>query len=328
MKENEKTKLEKKMIGCILGSMIGDAIGARFEGHPYYNFPIELLDSLLDDPKLIVGKYTDDTQMMKGILESLLKNQGLNEEDMANTFVKNFDIYRGYGIGTTRVLEAIRKGADWNGVAKLSFGGQGSYGNGAAMRICPVGLLYYFNINKLSEIAKFSSVITHTHEDAIEGAILQAQAVALALKEELDNFSPKKFLKELMKITYSSQYEKKLNTINTMLNSSPTDIEVINKLGNKISAIESVPTAIYLFLKYYESGFKIIIKNAIKLGGDTDTIACMAGAIAGAFFGIDKIPKNWVQTVEENDFFIQSSKQLFLLSQKMQSNMRSKIQNS
>jgi len=64
------------------------------------------------------------------------------------------------------------------------------------------------------------------------------------------------------------------------------------------------------------------------LGGDTDTIACMTGAIAGAFLGIDKIPKNWIQTVEENDFFIQSSKQLFLLSQKLQSNMRTEIQNS
>ena len=328
MKENEKNRLEKKMIGCILGSAIGDAIGARFEGHPYYNFPIELLDSLFNDPNLIVGKYTDDTQMMKGILESLLKNKGLNGEDMAKTFVKNFDIYRGYGVGTTRVLEAIRKGADWKGVAKLSFGGQGSFGNGAAMRICPVGLLYYFNTNKLSEIAKDSSVITHTHKDAVEGAILQAQAIALALKEELGNFSPKKFLKELMKLTSSSHYEKKLNTINTLLNSSPTDIEVINKLGNKISAIESVPTAIYLFLQNYDSGFKTIIKNAIKLGGDTDTIACMTGAIAGAFLGIDKIPKNWIQTVEENDFFIQSSKQLFLLSQKMQSNMRTEIQNS
>jgi poly(ADP-ribose) glycohydrolase ARH3 len=314
MEKHEKFKLEKKFIGCILGSVIGDALGARFEGHPHHNFPVEYLNSIFNDPDLIVGKYTDDTQMMKGILESLIRNNGFNGKDMAFTFVRNFDINRGYGIGTIRVLEEIRRGADWKEVAKDSFGGQGSLGNGAAMRVCPIGLLYNFNILKVSEIATETAIITHTHPFGVEGAVLQAQAVALALKLKPNDFDSHAFVRRLINLGHSTTYENKLITIEGFLESIPSDLEVIKELGNKITAMDSGPTSIYVFLKNYKSGYETTIKNAIKLGGDTDTIACMTGAIAGAFFGIDMIPKKLVETVEEKEFFIKSSKQLFSLS--------------
>ncbi|MFX0085127.1 MAG: ADP-ribosylglycohydrolase family protein [Candidatus Hodarchaeota archaeon] len=314
MEKNNDLKLERKFIGSILGSVIGDALGARFEGHSHHNFPDIYLNSLFNDPDLIVGKYTDDSQMMKGILESLIKNKGFNESDMAFTFVRNFDISRGYGIGTIRVLEAIRSGADWKEVAKNSFGGQGSLGNGAAMRVCPIGLLYNFDILKVSKIAAKTALITHKHPLGIEGAVLQAQAVTLALKEDVDDFNSQAFLQKLIELGHTSTYENKLSRIAGFLEAIPNDFEVIKELGNKITALESVPTAIYVFLKNYKSGYERTIIDAIKLGGDTDTIACMTGAIAGAFHSIDKLPKNFVETVEEKDIFIKSAQQLFLLS--------------
>ncbi len=317
MEKNNDLKLEKRFIGSILGSVIGDALGARFEGHSHHNFPIMYLNSLFNDPDLIVGKYTDDSQMMKGILESLIRNKGFNGSDMAFTFVRNFDIYRGYGIGTIRVLEAIRNGADWNKIARNSFGGQGSLGNGAAMRVCPIGLLYNFDILEVSKIAAKTAHITHTHPLGIEGAVLQAQAVTLALKEDIDGFNTQIFLQGIIELGHSSLYENKLFRIARFLESVPNDLDVIKELGNKITALESVPTAIYVFLKNYKSGYETTIIDAIKLGGDTDTIACMTGAIAGAFYGIDNLPKNLVETVEEKDFFIKSAKQLFLLSKSL-----------
>lgn len=318
MKVFNNSILERKFLGSILGSVIGDSLGAKFEGYHFTEIPLEYLNSLIDQPELNVVKYTDDTQMMKGLLESLIKNKGLDCDDLAQTFVKNFDMYRGYGIGTIKVLDRIRQGTNWHDAAKSSFGGQGSLGNGAAMRVSPIGLLYHFNLNELAEIAEKTAIITHTHPLGIEGAILQAQSVGLILYQNLPKFDPYEYLDELIRLTNSSPYKIKLNVIKSHLSFLPTEYEIIKKLGNKITALESVPTATYIFLANYESGFNETIKKAIKLGGDTDTIACMTGAMAGAYFGADNIPSNLIESVEEKDIFISLAKRLFSLSEVLQ----------
>ncbi|MHA2305558.1 MAG: ADP-ribosylglycohydrolase family protein [Candidatus Hodarchaeales archaeon] len=318
MKDFSKSTLERKFIGSILGSVIGDSLGARFEGRPFTEIPLKYLNSLIDNPELNIGKYTDDTQMMKGLIESLIKNKGLDCEDLAQTFVNNFDMYRGYGIGTIQILDKIRKGTKWYEAAKSSFSGQGSLGNGAAMRIAPIGLLYYFSLEKIVENANKSAIITHTHELGIEGAILQALSVGIMVKHLSPVIDIDNYLDRLIHFTHTSSFKRKLDKIESYLDAPPSNIEVINSLGNKITALESVPTSLFMFLANYRSGFKIIIRNAILLGGDTDTIACMTGAIAGAYFGVDNIPQNLIQSIEEKDTFISLSKRLFSISQEIQ----------
>ncbi len=317
MKNFSNSILEKKFLGSILGSVIGDSLGAQFEGYPFSEIPLEYLKSLIDQPELNVGKYTDDTQMMKGLLESLINNNGLDCGDLAQTFVNNFDMNRGYGIGTIKVLAKIRQGINRNNAAKSSFGGQGSLGNGAAMRVSPIGLLYHSNLDKIAEYAKKSAMITHTHELGIEGAILQALSVGIMVPQTSLKIDINHFFSKLTPFTYVSSLKSKLAIIESYLVSPPSNIDIVTNLGNKITALESVPTAIYIFLANYKSGFKTIIRNAILLGGDTDTIACMAGAIAGAYFGVDNIPENLIQSIEEKDTFISLSKRLFSLSQEI-----------
>ena len=290
--------IKDKFLGSILGSVIGDSWGARYEGSYHGNVRVEDFD-------LVGGRYTDDSEMMRGVLESICANKGkFNGSDMAQTFVRNFDHTRGYGSGAVTVLMKIKDGEPWDKPAKEAFYGEGSLGNGAAMRISPIGLLYHTNHKKLVEITDQISMITHTHRLGRQGAILQASAVALAVKSDPRDFDPHDFVEKLKGIPHelSPVYQKKLEKIETYLDSPPPVDRIIRELGVNVTAPDSVPIAIYNFLNN-SSNFYEVLHSSISCGGDTDTIACMSGAIAGALLGTRDIPKNWIDIIEDVDVF-------------------------
>ena len=289
----------------MVGSAIGDALGASFEGLWINKLNIEEFS--------FHGRWTDDTHMMIGVAESLIANKGFDGEHMAWTFIKNWEKepWRGYGPGPPRVFRMIKSGVAWNEAAKQLYGGMGSFGNGAAMRVAPVGLVYYDNAEKLREIAYKSAEITHTHVLGKEGAALQAYAVALALKTPLEKFSPSSFLDELMGFTRVDAYREKLEKAKALLESDDKR-EIIESLGNNVEALNSVPTAIYCFAKHYQSYVKAVL-YAVSLGGDTDTIGAMTGAIAGAHHGLEKIPENWREKLEKKDYIEKLANELWKL---------------
>ncbi|MFX0125781.1 MAG: ADP-ribosylglycohydrolase family protein [Candidatus Hodarchaeota archaeon] len=295
---NQFKRMKDKFLGSILGSVVGDSWGARYEGSYHGSVRVEDFD-------LVGGRYTDDSEMMKGVLESICANKGkFNGPDLAKTFVQNFDHTRGYGPSTISVLMKIKDGDPWDKPAKEAFYGEGSLGNGAAMRICPIGLLYHNDQKKLIEVTDQISMITHTHRLGRQGAILQACAVALAVESDPRNFEPHDFVEKLKNLPHelSPVYQKKLVKIETYLNSPPPTDRIVKELGVNVTAPDSVPIAIYNFL-INSSNFYEVLHSSISCGGDTDTIACMSGAIAGAFLGIREIPKNWIDIVEDLDVF-------------------------
>jgi len=289
--EITEERLRSKFVGCLLGVAVGDALGASFEGLP----PIEAgwveVEGTL--------RYTDDTQMTIGVAESLIENGGFNGEHMAKTFIKNYDPTRGYGPGPPRVFRWIKAGIPWNKAAKRLYGGMGSYGNGAAMRIAPVGLLYYDEPDKLKEIARQVSSITHTHPLGVEGAAIQAYAVALAVKTEPESLDREAYIQKLLDLAESPVYRGKLEAVRELLRVNAPRSLVVRELGNGVEAFNSVPTAIYTFLS--TETFKEAVLHAISLGGDTDTIASMTGAIAGAHHGEESIPKTWINALENGE---------------------------
>ncbi|MFX1283051.1 MAG: ADP-ribosylglycohydrolase family protein [Promethearchaeota archaeon] len=301
-------RIKSKFLGSILGSVIGDSWGARYEGSYHNSVRVE-------DFQMVGGRYTDDSEMMRGVLESICANKGeFNGPDMAGTFVHNFDHTRGYGPSTISVLMKIKDGDPWDKPAKEAFYGEGSLGNGAAMRICPIGLLYHTDKKKLVEITDQISMITHSHRLGRQGAILQAYAVALAVESDPRDFEPHDFIEQLRTIPQelSPVYRKKLEKIETYLNSPPPTDTIVKELGVNVTAPESVPIAIYNFLNN-SSNFYEVLHSSIRCGGDTDTIACMSGAITGAFLGVREIPQNWIDIVEDVDIFQELTENLFEL---------------
>jgi len=286
--------MKSKFTGALIGSAIGDALGAPVEG-----YSMKRVSSVYGaDWKMILGRYTDDTEMMIGVAESLIENKGFNGADMATRFIENYDMRRGYGPGSKEALRRISEGESWEEASKKLFGGKGSYGNGAAMRIAPVGVFYYDDTDKLREIAFKSSHITHSHELGKEGAALQAFSIALAV---LGRVKKEGMLLELKEFVENEVYMEKIRKIEVLLEKKAEvdKKEIIYGLGAGEEAFNSVPTAIYSFL--CADSFKDAVVYAVSLGGDTDTIGAMTGAISGAYYGEGAIPKEWEERLEEGE---------------------------
>ncbi|MCD6455241.1 MAG: ADP-ribosylglycohydrolase family protein [Methanophagales archaeon] len=285
--------MKYKFIGALIGTAVGDASGAPLEG--YSMDEVNSVKGRSDTWEMISGRYTDDTEMMIGVAESLIENKGFNGEDMALRFIENYDPGRGYGPGSKEALRRITEGESWEEASKTLFGGKGSYGNGAAMRIAPVGVFYYDDADKLREIAYTSSHITHSHVLGKEGAALQAFSIALAVR----GTEKEAMMLELKEFVKTVVYKEKLSKVESLLENG-TEVskrEVISELGNGEAAFNSVPTAVYSFLR--AGSFKDAIVYAVSLGGDTDTIGAMTGAISGAYYGEGGIPEEWEKKLEE-----------------------------
>ena len=301
--------LRSKFLGALVGTGVGDSLGAGFEG--WGRVALEEIEQVAEMRKTLT--YTDDTHMMIGIAESLIKSRGFNGEDMAYTFASNYELepWRGYGPAPPHIFRLIRNGVDWGQAAQRFYDG-GSYGNGSAMRIAPIGVFYHDNLTLLRDVACESSRITHAHTLGKEGAALQACAIALATNlvspSALDRGN---FLAKLIDYAQDDIYRQKLATAKEILG-NPDESRVVIELGHGIEAFNSVPTAIYCFLSEPDS-FARAVLLAISLGGDTDTIAAMTGAISGAFLGIEYIPEEWRSKLENRVYIEELADNLYKL---------------
>ena len=294
-------RLLSRFTGSLLGVAIGDSIGARREGST------EITDEIAD----LAPRYTDDTAMTLGVAESLIEQKEFHYWHMIGQLLRNYEQepWRRYGNTVTRVFRMMRHGRLGFGMLDRDIYTEGSFGNGAAMRMAPVGLLYHDDPRTLRDIAYHCASITHSHDLALEGAILQACAVALSVLTDPQNLNRTEFLGALRMITNSPQYQDRMKMIVRFMDSHPRREEVIGQLGNGGSALESVPTAIYSFL--VTSDFKSALLYAVSLGGDADTIGSMTGAIAGACYGVEGIPSQWRETVENREKIERTARELW-----------------
>jgi poly(ADP-ribose) glycohydrolase ARH3 len=175
----------------------------------------------------------------------------------------------------------MAQGEDTGSLAATIFPG-GSLGNGAAMRAAPIGLLFCHDLDLVRKQACLSALPTHVHPIGIEGAQLLAQAVALAAREEA--FDRRAFYRTLLTACRSEEFRWALKAASRLRR-----LHSLAFLGSSLEAHRSVVTAIACFTVSPDS-YEEIIARAISLGDDTDTVAAMAGAIAGAHLGIEGVP--------------------------------------
>lgn len=291
--------LKSRFAGCLLGLALGDSLGAPFEGMPGGEYSYSCERPLI---------YTDDTQMMINLTESILSCRVVDPENIAQSFVRGFSPGRGYGRGTVRALALIEKGIPFNEAARSVFP-DGSCGNGAAMRVAPIGLLYWWNSQFILDAAAESSLPTHVHPFGIEGARILALAIGLTIKGITKEGLPGCLIENVTE----EAYRKKLSLMTDLLTEDAKAEEVAYRLGNGVLAHESVPAALYAFIKL-GNDYGRMIEFCLSLGGDTDTIAAMAGAISGAYISEDGLPKECLQKLEDADRIKQLSYKLFEFS--------------
>lgn len=275
-----------------MGLSLGDSLGAPFEG---LMPPLESgFDAFLKHLPAAL-RYTDDTEMAMGVAESLAAKGGLDPGHMALRFAENFDPSRGYGPGTIAVLGLMKKGVPWHEANRSVFP-DGSFGNGAAMRAAPIGLFYAGSPEKLRDATFRASAITHDHPLAKEGALLITCAVSGILEGKSDG----EILDELAGLVETGEYMEKLRTIGEFLGHPVSVKTVMERLGNSVLAHESAPTALYAYMREGRDYLKCI-RYCISVGGDTDTICAMAGALSGARVGIEGIPPKLIERLEDRD---------------------------
>jgi poly(ADP-ribose) glycohydrolase ARH3 len=172
------------------------------------------------------------------------------------------------------------------------------------MRVAPVALFAYPDIDATVRLARQSAEVTHTHPVGVEGAVIQAVAAGHALREDFDSDV---LLGVLEDVVETEIFKSKLDTLPKAIGMADDDYARLH-LGNGVSAGNSVVTALYCFLA--SDGFEETVIRAVRMGGDTDTIAAMAGALAGALYGGSAIPEVW-RGVEGGERLVELADQIF-----------------
>lgn len=313
---------EDKFQGALLGTLVGDALGMAVEGWQPERIRARYGTIQAMHPgHLSAGSYTDDTEMMIGVAESLIRCRGFDPADMVSSWLANCHPHRGYSRATLEVLRLLRSGVSYRQAALQVFQG-GSFGNGAAMRVAPVACLYFHSPPRLKLVAREVGRLTHAHPWGWGGAVLQAVAIASALGTSPGQLDKEQFLSALSQSIPAGAeiYQRRLNAAADLLKagSPPGAGEVIDRLGNGGRATDSVVTAIYAFLRH-AGDLEAAVTYAVNLGGDADTIGAMAGAIAGAYHGAQAIPERWWDQLENDgkgrDYIRSLAGQLFDLWQ-------------
>jgi ADP-ribosylglycohydrolase len=276
------------------GLSVGDAFGERFFLHP------DVVESLVNARAIPASPwyYTDDTQMALSIVAILQKYGEINQNKLAESFAKQFDRDRGYGAATIGLLTRIGEGKPWQQEAASLFNGQGSYGNGAAMRVAPVGAFFAEDLDLVVTQAIKSAEITHTHPEAIAGAVAVAVATALAWRLQSSLLSKEEFLNLILPYVPDSEVSSKIRLAADLSANTPVN-SAVALLGNgtQISAQDTVPFALWCAGKHLDNYEETLWLTVSGLG-DRDTTCAIAGGIVAMSTGVAGIPTAWVKARE------------------------------
>ena len=245
--------------------------------------------------------WTDDTAMALGIMECLLRAGTVEEPTLAWIFSRNFkrEPDRGYGRMTRKVLDGITAGENWQTISSSAFEG-GSMGNGAAMRVGPVGAWFADDLERVSKEAWRSARVTHWHPEGIAGAVAVAITVAMA-------WQTRGFSAADAREAISSEVRKRTpeGATRSMIesacrfdpSSSPAEAARVLGNGSLVTAPDTIPFVIWSALRSLDDYAEALIAT-VEGGGDCDTNAAMVGAILGARLGRSAIPAAWLEARE------------------------------
>lgn len=283
----------------LLGVSIGDAFGDSFFGDEDAILERIATRSIPDTR----WEFTDDTVMSISVCKELEAQGDINQEQLVKRFIACHDLdpRRGYGATLRRVLREIAEGEDWQTVSARVFEGQGSMGNGAAMRVCPIGAYHYDNLQQVKALAAKSAEVTHCHPEAIAGAIAVAVATAIATGMKLGgkSLSSGEFTDSILTQLPESDTTSRIAKAKTLPYSYHT--ETLKKvLGNGVNmtAQDTVPFVIWC-ASHHLNHFEEALWKAVSILGDRDTICAMVGGITMMSAPGNSVPKAWSEAVED-----------------------------
>lgn len=272
------------MMLSLEGLSISDAFGEQFFNPANHKY--------LHAQALPPGewKWTDDTHMALSIVEMLKEEGTIDPDALIKKFAYRYskEPWRGYGWGAARLLSKIAEGGDWRELAPKLFVG-GSYGNGAAMRVAPLGAFFNNDMERIVKEARKSAMITHAHPEGQAGAIAVALAAGLAAQEQ--TFKPYVFISMVAEWTPESEVKEKLLLASKIAEDDfDYAVEALGT-GQRVSAQDTVPFCVWV-AAHWANDFEKALWKTVSAGGDLDTTCAIVGGIVS--LSCKKIPTNWL----------------------------------
>jgi ADP-ribosylglycohydrolase len=289
------------------GLASGDAFGECFF-NPWNRTPENRASRVLPPAP---WRFTDDTMMAVSVCACLERHGSMEPEWLAESFARHYDPERGYGPAMNALLMRLYAigAANWFEEAQELFNGEVSFGNGAAMRVAPVGAYFAHNLDLVVEQATLSAISTHCHPEAIAGAIAVAVAAALAWQDR-DAAAPMDattFLGRVRACTPQSAVRDGIDGA-LALPDATTALEAALTIGNgsRASAQDTVPFALWSAARFLDN-YEDALWETVNGGGDIDTNCAIVGGIVVMRTGSGAIPAEWLQRREALEPMLQAA---------------------
>jgi ADP-ribosylglycohydrolase len=243
---------------------------------------------------------TDDTMMAVSIVRCLQQDGHIDSDKLAKAFAREYgrDPLRGYGGGARSILAAIGEGVSWFVASKSAFGGQGSCGNGGAMRAAPIGAYFADDIARLILEARASAEVTHAHPDGQTGAIAIALAAAWMVREKPT--APSHALIEFVaeNLPQTETYHHLMRALRVKLELSPAAAASILGSGVRVISSDTVPFCLWCAARHPNDYVEALWTTVAGLG-DRDTTCAIVGGIVALGAGRESIPADWLSAREK-----------------------------
>ena len=294
-----------KAFDSLVGHAIGDAMGTPVEfymrNYLQNNKVTEMLGNIGQHNEPI-GSWSDDTSMELALIDSIINNNSINYDDIMNNFVlwikdgKYTPSNHAFGVGRG-CLKAISRYSKGIPALECGINDENHQSNGSLMRILPIAIYSHANnlsINKLKEITDNVGGLTHK-QDSVQLACF----IYVTFIIDLLNGMNKNEAYSNMKCRKYKYRKESIDMYNRLLKEDirTLSIEDIKSSGYIVDTIEA---AFWCFLIH--DNYEDTIVEAINLGQDTDTIAAIAGSMAGIVYGIDSIPKRWLNKMQKREY--------------------------
>lgn len=285
----EKAKLS------LTGLSVGDAFGEKFFSRP------EFVRKAIRAREVPAGPwwFTDDTAMAIGIVDVLERKGEIDQNELADTFAENYMLNpnRGYGGMAHHILQEISAGISWKTLTHSAFGGSGSYGNGGAMRVAPLGAFFSDDFNKAAAQARLSAEVTHGHPEGQAGAIAVAVAAALAYESSRKGCASSN-KETLFEVVLAHTPESKTREGIEAALKVPFTVSAVSAAetlgnGSHVSAQDTVPFCLWCAARHMDNYTEAMWQTVSGLG-DRDTTCAIVGGIVSLSTGIQGIPEAWL----------------------------------
>ncbi|MEY9929305.1 ADP-ribosylglycohydrolase [Catenulispora sp. GP43] len=284
------------------GLALGDSFGERWFFHRRQK-AIEMVQHRTT-PEDKPWQWTDDTAMALALVRVLTEQGTIDQQDLAESFADIYaeDPYRNFGSGMHQLLPKLREDpGNWATYARTLFGGEGSLGNGAAMRAAPLGAWFRHDPEQAVAQAVLSAEVTHAHPEGIAGGVAVAAAAALAAgPSDTDEVpDPHAFLAATADLTPAGVIrDGLLRAADLAPETSVPEAAAILGSGKRIRASDTVPFAVWTAAHHLDDLTDALWTTAAGFG-DVDTTCAITGGIVAARTGLRGVSARWLELAEE-----------------------------